>query len=165
MAPWCAVTGWLRAAAWSCVAALAVLSLLPAEEMMRAGLGGRSEHAMAYAGTAFLVGPGYRAQEPGRIAAVLVAHPGALELLQHFSPDRHPAVSDWLASSVGVLVGTAAFHLAAALNGATASRRGRRRCRASAASESRNTVDRNVLWAVLWVAVNLSSFSHRSPMT
>jgi VanZ family protein len=110
-----AATGWRRAAAWSCVGVLAVLSLLPAEEVVRTGLGGLIEHAMAYAGTAFLMGLAYRSQPPGRIAVVLVAYAGALELLQHLSPGRHPAVGDWLASSVGALIGTAAFPLARAL--------------------------------------------------
>jgi VanZ family protein len=37
----------------------------------------------------------------GRVAAVL-------EVLQTFSPGRHPAAEDWLASSAGVLLGIGA---------------------------------------------------------
>jgi hypothetical protein len=46
----------LRLPAWGCVVLLAVLSLLPAEEMVRTGVDGHLEHVIAYAGTAFLFG-------------------------------------------------------------------------------------------------------------
>ena len=46
----------LRLPAWGCVILLAVLSLLPAEEMVRTGVDGHLEHVIAYAGTAFLFG-------------------------------------------------------------------------------------------------------------
>src|SRR4051812_3403131 len=94
----------LRVGAWACVSALAVLSLLPGDEMVRTSLGGHPEHAIAYAGTALLAGLGY----PGRACRsvlVLVLYAGVLELLQRFSPGRHSAVEDWLASSIGVVVG------------------------------------------------------------
>jgi VanZ family protein len=95
----------LRPTAWSCVILLAILSLLPAEEMVRTSLDGHIEHAMAYAGTALLLGLGYPAWDWKRIAAALVVYAGILELLQNFSPGRHPAVLDWLSSSAGALIG------------------------------------------------------------
>ena len=93
-----------RPAAWGCVILLAVLSLLPAEEMVRTGLDGHIEHATAYAGTAFLIGWNYPTWGWKPIATALVMYAGALELLQNLSPGRHPAVLDWLASSAGVLM-------------------------------------------------------------
>ncbi len=118
----------LRVAAWGCVALLAVLSLLPAEEMVRTGIGGRIEHAVAYAGTTLLARLGYPARGPGRIAAALVAYAAALELLQDLSPGRRSAIGDWLASSGGVLLGIGVAHLAPwfTRETATAWRRGRR---------------------------------------
>ena len=49
----------LRLAAWSCIVLIAVLSLLPAEEMVRTSLGGHVEHMLAYAGTVFITGLAY----------------------------------------------------------------------------------------------------------
>ena len=102
----------LRPVAWGCVVLLAVLSLLPAEEMVRTSLGGHMEHATAYAGTALLIGLSYPAHRWKRIAAGLVAYAGVLELLQNFSPGRHPAILDWLSSSTGALIGLAFVHMA-----------------------------------------------------
>lgn len=100
----------LRLAAWGCVGLLAVLSLLPAEEMVRTSLGGHVEHAMAYAGTALLARLGYREHKAGWAVLALVTYVGALEYLQHFSAGRSPAVEDWLAGSIGVLIGSGTAH-------------------------------------------------------
>ena len=97
----------LRVGAWACVIALAVLSLLPADEMVRTSLGGHAEHAIAYTGTALLTGLGYPARVY-RSVLLLVAYAGVLELLQHFSPGRHSAIEDWLASSIGIVAGARA---------------------------------------------------------
>jgi VanZ family protein len=97
----------LRPVAWGCVILLAVLSLLPAEEMVRTSLGGHIEHAIAYAGTALLIGLSYPTWEWKRMAIALVIYAGVLELLQNFSPGRHPAILDWLSSSTGALIGIA----------------------------------------------------------
>ena len=42
----------LRVLTWCCVVLLAVLSLLPAQQMVRTGLPGRLEHFVAYARSA-----------------------------------------------------------------------------------------------------------------
>lgn len=105
-----AVGPWLRASAWGCVALLAILSLLPAEEMVRTGLSGYVEHAVAYAGTALLLRLGHPEHKPWRTAAALVIYAGLLEYLQHYSPGRTPAVESWLASSVGVPIGVGGAH-------------------------------------------------------
>ncbi len=101
----------LRPAAWGCVLLLAVLSLLPAEEMVRTSLDGHIEHAIAYAGTALLIGLSYPTWGWKRMAIALVIYAGVLEFLQNFSPGGHPAVLDWLSSSTGVLIGIAFTHV------------------------------------------------------
>jgi hypothetical protein len=45
----------LRGAAWGCLAVIAILSLLPAEEMVRTGLSGHIEHAITYAAASVIV--------------------------------------------------------------------------------------------------------------
>jgi VanZ family protein len=96
-----------RLLSWGCIALLAALSLLPAQEMVRTGLPGLSEHFIAYAGTAALsvFGRGQGAAA-FRAAGLLVAYAATLEWLQNFSPGRHPELRDFFASSVGVLAGT-----------------------------------------------------------
>ena len=101
-------TRMLRWPAWCCVGLLAALSLLPAEEMARTGMDGRLEHAFAYTGTAFLFRISYPEWGWKRPASGLVVYAAVLEVLQTFSPGRHPAVEDWLAGSVGVLIGIGA---------------------------------------------------------
>jgi VanZ family protein len=104
--PWRRTARGFRAASWVCAVLLAVLSLLPGEDMVRTGLGGYVEHAVAYVGTALLAGLGHRGRHGlGRIAAALVAYAGVLEFLQRLSPGRHSAVEDWLASATGALIG------------------------------------------------------------
>jgi len=108
------VAGITRLAAWLCLGVVAVLSLLPSAEMVRTSLGGHVEHAMAYAGLAALMRLGYPAPGIGRLVLALVAYAGLLECLQNFSPGRGPAVADWLASSIGILIGSGVAHWAAA---------------------------------------------------
>lgn len=97
-----------RLAAWLCVAIIVVLSLLPSDDMARTGADGRLEHAMAYAGTAFFVGLGYLVEERwATLAGLMMALAGMMELLQHFSPGRHPGFPDFAASSLGALIGLA----------------------------------------------------------
>lgn len=109
------ITATLRLTAWGCVVLLAVLSLLPAQDMARTGVGDHIEHAVAYAGTALLMGIGYRGCRAVRIIILLVAYAGVLELLQHISPGRQPGLDDWAASSAGVLMGSLAAHWALAI--------------------------------------------------
>lgn len=100
-------------AAWGCVLAIAVLSLLPAQDMVRTGADGHFEHTAAYAGAGFFIGIAYRVEERWLILGTLLAAlAGSMEILQHFSPGRHPAFSDFAASSIGAAVGLAAAGLA-----------------------------------------------------
>jgi VanZ family protein len=96
----------LRVLTWCCVVLLGVLSLLPAEEMVRTGLPGRLEHFVAYAGSAAIAMAGYGESRGGvEIIGGLWVYAGILEYLQHFSPGRHPAIEDFAASALGALCG------------------------------------------------------------
>jgi VanZ family protein len=96
----------LRVLTWCCVILLAVLSLLPAEEMVRTGLPGRLEHFVAYAGSAAIAVVGYGASRGGvQMIGGFWVYAAILEYLQHFSPGRHPAIGDFAASAFGALCG------------------------------------------------------------
>ena len=96
----------LRALTWCYVALLAVLSLLPAEDMARTGLPGWVEHFVAYAGSAAIAMAGYGASRGiAQIIGGFWVYAGILEYLQHFSPGRHPAIGDFAASALGAICG------------------------------------------------------------
>jgi VanZ family protein len=102
----------LRIAAWTCVVLLAVLSWLPADDMVRTAVNGRIEHFIAYMGAMLLVSAAY-AHRLGllRLMAILIGYAGMLELGQNFSPGRQSSVFDFAASSFGVIAGAIAFQL------------------------------------------------------
>jgi VanZ family protein len=96
----------LRVLTWCCVVLLAVLSLLPAQQMVRTGVPGRLEHFVAYAGSAAIAMAGYGASRGGmQIVGGFWVYAAILEYLQHFSPGRHPAIEDFAASALGALCG------------------------------------------------------------
>jgi VanZ family protein len=100
-----------RVVTWCCVITLAILSLLPAEEMVRTGFEHHIEHFSAYAGSAgiAMIGYGSRHRVPWIILGAFWVYAGLLECLQHFSPGRAPAFSDFAASSLGALAGMLAI--------------------------------------------------------
>jgi VanZ family protein len=101
-----------RILTWCCVVLLAVLSLLPAEEMMRTGLPGQLEHFVAYAGSAAIAVAGYGlSRSRMRIIGYFWVYAGILEYLQYFSPGRHPSIEDFAASALGALCGGLAVAL------------------------------------------------------
>ena len=101
----------LRVLTWCCVVLLAVLSLLPAQQMVRTGLPGRLEHFVAYAGSA-AIAIGYGASRRGvQTIGGCWVYAGILEYLQHFSPGRYPAIEDFAASALGALCGGLAIAL------------------------------------------------------
>ena len=106
-----------RRASWLCLTALAVLSLLPAQEIDPVrnsyyGLGLSAEHAVAYAGTAMALLCGYAGWFGlARTGAFLIAYGTLLEAAQAFSPGRTPQAIDLVENAVGVLVGTLFFLL------------------------------------------------------
>ena len=80
----------LRVLTWCCVILLAILSLLPAEEMVRTGLPGRLEHFAAYAGSAAIAVAGYgatpRERPDYRRLVGLRGYPGIPPALLAWSP-------------------------------------------------------------------------------
>ena len=103
-----------RVLTWCSIILLAVLSLLPAQKMMRSGLPGRLEHFVAYAGSAAVAIAGYGASRGGvQIIGGFWVYAGILEYLQHFSAGRHPSIADFAASAVGALCGGFAIALLA----------------------------------------------------
>jgi VanZ family protein len=111
------VTTIFRVLTWCCVIALAVLSLLPAQElvdlsllpaleMVRTRLPPQLEHFLAYAGAAAIGMAGYGPSRGSmRIIGGLWICAGLLEYLRHFSPGRHPSIEDFAASALGALCG------------------------------------------------------------
>ena len=96
----------LRVLTWACVCLLALLSLVPAQEMVRTGIPGGFEHFLAYAGSSFVAIAAYgRRCRRMRILVLFCVYAGSLEVLQHFSPGRHPAIADFAASAAGTLSG------------------------------------------------------------
>lgn len=90
-----------RIGTWCCIVALAVLSLLPADEMIRTGFPGGAEHFVAYAGSAAIAMAGYgRRRGSIQIIGGFWVYVAVLEYLQHFrragirrsriSPSRQP---------------------------------------------------------------------------
>jgi VanZ family protein len=102
-----------RLAAWGCNVAVAVLSLTPSEQMLRTGLSGHLEHALAYTGTAFITATAFAERGLSRIALALLVYAGGLEFLQRFSPGRTSSIWDFMFSGAGVLMGIGAFALLA----------------------------------------------------
>jgi VanZ family protein len=102
----------LRVLTWFCVVLLAVLSLLPAQDMARTGLPGWVEHFVAYVGSAAITMAGYGATRGAvQIIGAYWVYAAVLEYLQHFSPGRHPAIGDFAASAFGALCGGLAVAL------------------------------------------------------
>ena len=106
------VTTSLRVLTWCCVVILAVLSLLPAQLMVRTGLPGLVEHFVAYAGSAAIAMAGYGASRGSmQIIGGFWVYGAILEYLQRFSPGRHPTIADFVASALGALGGSLAIGL------------------------------------------------------
>jgi VanZ family protein len=94
-----------RILTWCCVILLAVLSLVPVEDMVRTGMPGEFEHFVAYAGSASIAVTGYGRRGTVRIVGLFWIYAGVLEYLQRFSPGRHPTIVDFAASAVGAFFG------------------------------------------------------------
>ena len=93
-----------RVLTWGCVGLLALLSLLPAQEMVRTGFPGGLEHFVAYAGSAAIAMAGYGMRRGvARIIGGFWLYAGLLEYLQHFSPKRHPSIKDFAISTLKIL--------------------------------------------------------------
>ena len=101
-----------RILTYCCVILLAILSLLPAQDMVRTGVPGQLEHFVAYAGSAAIAMAGYGVTRGSmQIIGGFWVYAGILEYLQHFSPARHPSIVDFAASALGALCGGLAIAL------------------------------------------------------
>src|SRR6516165_8185044 len=94
----------LRALTWGCVILLAILSLLPDQQMVRTGLPGRVEHFVAYAGSAAIAVAGYGASRGGVqiigsfwVYAAILRIPPALLARKTPSDRGRRGVSTWSA--------------------------------------------------------------------
>jgi hypothetical protein len=96
----------LRCAAWFCVLLITCLSLIPQDMQMRTPAPPGLEHAIAYGGTAGLLVLAYPVRPVWLIIGSLSAYSGLMELLQSFSPGRHPGLDGLLWSSAGALLGS-----------------------------------------------------------
>jgi VanZ family protein len=95
----------LRCAAWFCVLLIAYLSLIPEDLEMRTPAPPGVEHAFAYGVTAGFLLLAYPVQPVWLIIGSLSAYSGLMELLQSFSPGRHPGLDGLLWSSAGAIFG------------------------------------------------------------
>ena len=88
------------------VTVIVLLSVIPGNLQIRTGAPKTVEHLIAYTFSGIVLvraHGGYR-RAPFFIA-FLVILAGSLELLQHWIPGRTPDIRDWVASSLGSLVG------------------------------------------------------------
>jgi hypothetical protein len=99
-----------RVFAWTGIATICVLSVLPGADRPHTGAPGQIEHMAAYALTAAACRLGYRDRWGFQLAA-LAALSGVLEIVQAAIPGRHPAALDALASTLGAALGGAAVAL------------------------------------------------------
>ena len=89
------------------VAAIIVLSLLPGTARPQTGAPGQGEHVVAYLLTAFLFGLRCTSfSQIFRVSIILVVGAGILEATQQWVPGRNSQVGDFIASSVGILMGS-----------------------------------------------------------
>jgi VanZ family protein len=102
-----------RAAAWWCIGAIGIISLLPADEVapIRTSLGGPLEHLLAYAAASMVTAQAYVDHRRFKIAACLVLYATGLEFLQRYAHGRFSSFKDLAFSAGGVVLGLAAFHL------------------------------------------------------
>jgi VanZ family protein len=102
-----------RVAAWCCILAIGILSLLPAVEVapMRTSLGGHVEHLLTYAAAGFITAAAYLDQSRLKIAAWLVLYAAVLEFLQRYAPGRLSRLEDLAFSTAGIVLGVTVLHL------------------------------------------------------
>ena len=94
-------------------AIITVLSLLPGEERPHTGFSGNIEHVVAYAGTVGATAYAFLTPGIGALTLGFSAASAVFEICQLFIPGRTSGVDNWLASTLGALVGAyAARHLA-----------------------------------------------------
>ena len=108
----------LRVAAVSCVVVLAILSLIPGQDLVRTdlaklGYGKQVEHFIAYFGATTIIGLAYPVQSRRLpLALALILYAGVLEIGQLYVPGRAAAIADFSASAIGIAAGALLSSLA-----------------------------------------------------
>src|SRR5262245_44270128 len=112
-----------RVAAWFCLGAIAILSLLPAATVVpvRTSMGGHLEHFLTYAAATLITVLAYVDHSRVKITLALILYAATLEYLQRYAPGRLSSLEDFASSATGILLGVAAFHLVQHLRARTAS--------------------------------------------
>lgn len=117
--------GIVRAAAWGCLLLLCILSWTPGDEMIRTGISGHIEHAVAYMGAACIIGFAYAGRFGLAVVLIgLTGYAGLMETGQILVPGRHASPWDFLASASGVASGGVLY--AIARRGVSRRKRGKR---------------------------------------
>jgi hypothetical protein len=96
-----------RLIGWLAVVAIGVLSLVPGDMRPHTGAPGTFEHVAAYFGAAGMLAFGYGNRRAALATALsLPLYSAAFEIAQSQIPGRHAAFSDFVASTIGVIVGS-----------------------------------------------------------
>ena len=109
-------SGLAQPVVWLCargsIAALALLSWMPGQHMVRTGLlSGTEEHFLAYMISAMVIVATRPRLGPVLAAVFYVLLAGVFENGQNFAPGRSPAAADFIASSAGAIIGIATLML------------------------------------------------------
>ena len=102
-----------RVAAWCCLGAIGIISLLPASELtpLRTNMGGHVEHLLTYAATTLITAFAYVDHSRLKITFALILYAAALEFLQRYAPGRLSSLGDLAYSATGIMLGVAVFHV------------------------------------------------------
>ena len=102
-----AMTIILRLFAWGLAAAVAFATLGPAEQRPHSNLGQNGEHALAFVLLGLVFGLAYTRDRP-RVAALVIAFTGLIEVLQFLAPGRHARMEDFVVDALAASLGLAA---------------------------------------------------------
>jgi VanZ family protein len=102
-----------RVAAWSCLGAIGILSLLPAADVApwRTSMGAPAEHLLAYAATTLITAFAYVDHGRLKITLALILYAAALEYLQRYAPGRLSSFEGLAFSATGIIIGVATVHV------------------------------------------------------
>jgi len=93
-----------RIAAWSLVAMIVILSLVPPTLRPETGAPHGLEHFIIFAATGFAFGLGHK-RGHDLLAILLVIFSGTVEIAQLFVPGRHARLGDFIIDAVAACIG------------------------------------------------------------
>jgi len=110
----------VRAAAWSALLTIIVLSVVPGDMRPHVMPDNHYEHFTAYLITGCLYAAGYRRTRSVLLSGLmLTVCAAAMEILQLWIPGRNAAVADFASSTLGAWTGLGSICLVAAIRGRT----------------------------------------------